>query len=360
MYTTRTAGVAQKAPPSGKALYDQAPSGQSIRLGAPIMAHISSTSLRPPQDTGLHLRHPLKHEQRAALGLLLTGRPAPSDPAVGHFLDFVRTHGLSLDGLWTAYRDTTPIVSVLLIPGAGKTAVLFLSPISSTDRTAPLTALVCHVVEQTSADEIRLIQALLDPHQSMVQQALVDAGFIRLAQLVYMRRSCMGRDVATAEPNAALTCRGRSLQKYTWDESRRDLFARSIEASYIDTRDCPGLVGIRHIDDIIAGHMAVGRFDPALWTTWYADNEPVAVLLLNPMAERRELELVYLGLSPAFRGQGLGKALMYFALSRAKQFGYTGIHLAVDDSNTPALRLYQHIGFRATGSKLAMIGVLKP
>ncbi|GAB4192068.1 MAG: hypothetical protein Kow00105_06110 [Phycisphaeraceae bacterium] len=324
------------------------------------MAHISSTSLSPPQDMGLNLRQPLEHEQRTALGLLLTGRPAPSDPAVGHFLDFVRAQGLSLNGLWTAFRETTPIVSALLIPGAGRTAVLFLSPVSSTDRAQALTALVCHIVDQTSAEDIRLIQSLLDPHQTLIQQALVDAGFIRLANLIYMRRSSLGREIVATHPDQPIASGGRVLKEYHWDESRRDLFARSIEASYIDTQDCPGLVGIRQIDDIIAGHMAVGRFDPALWTTWYADDEPAGVLLLNPMAERRELELVYLGLSPAFRGQGLGKALMYFALSRAKQLGFTGIHLAVDDANTPALRLYQHIGFRATGSKLAMIGVLKP
>ena len=56
---------------------------------------------------------------------------------------------------------------------------------------------------------------------------------------------------------------------------------------------------------------------------------------------------------------GLATRLMQRALAVARVRGDAGIHLAVDQANTPAVRLYQHLGFRATARKLAMIYVLK-
>ena len=43
------------------------------------------------------------------------------------------------------------------------------------------------------------------------------------------------------------------------------LFAETILQTYRDSLDCPGLNGVRQIEDIIAGHKASGEFDPALW-----------------------------------------------------------------------------------------------
>ena len=105
--------------------------------------------------------------------------------------------------------------------------------------------------------------------------------------------------------------------------------------------------------------MAVGRFEPDGWTAYYLDDQPVGVLLLNPFADRAELELVYLGLSPRFRGGGLARLWMNQALARGKAQHYTGMLLAVDELNTPAVRLYQGLGFRPTGRKAAMICPLK-
>ena len=106
-------------------------------------------------------------------------------------------------------------------------------------------------------------------------------------------------------------------------------------------------------------HHVVPLFDAALWSAFYYGDQPAGVLLLNPLLDRRELELVYLGLAPPFRGKGLATRLMRRALCTARVRGDAGIHLAVDQANTPAVKLYQHLGFRATARKLAMICVLK-
>ena len=46
------------------------------------------------------------------------------------------------------------------------------------------------------------------------------------------------------------------------------------------------------------------------------------------------------------RRQGIGKALVEYALSRAANMGYSEISIGVDMDNYPALRLYTDAGFR--------------
>lgn len=326
------------------------------------MAHISSTPIGSARDDEPTFRRPGPAEHRAALAVLLTGRPAPTDPAVDHFQNFARQQGLSLDGLWAGYADQAPACAALIIPGIGRTAVLFSSPIPASQRIKLSCDLVSTAIADLDSREVCLIQSLLDPAQHREEQALVQAGFQRLASLVYMRRSChTGLDAAASGQAAgdSIQLDGRPLSVLPWRDDLHDAFGRAIEASYQATLDCPGLVGVRRIEDIIAGHRAVGRFDPALWSAFYWDGQPAGVLLLNPLVDRRELELVYLGLAPAFRGKGLARRLMQRALFTARARGDGGIHLAVDQANAPAMKLYQHLGFRATSRKLAMIYVLK-
>jgi mycothiol synthase len=329
------------------------------------MAHINTPPIDRPDNNPDRYRRPNAEQRRSALAVLLTGRPTPNHPAVDHFIAFAHQQGLSLDGLWAAYDNQTPVYTSLIIPGIGHTAVLFVSPVQNTQHIPLAADLIRTVVSSQDPDEIRLIQVLLEPTQKREEQALTHAGFTTLASLMYMRRSSMDTappnhpDWASPDVTAPIECDGKALSVVTWHEYHHDIFARAIETSYLDTHDCPGLVGIRRIDDIIAGHKAVGRFDPGLWSAYYLDDQPAAVLLLNRMIDRTELELVYLGLSPAFRGKGLASRLMQHALSLARVHNDTGIHLAVDQENGPAMKLYKRLGFRATGRKLAMIYVLK-
>src|SRR5690606_32125084 len=103
------------------------------------------------------------------------------------------------------------------------------------------------------------------------------ADFAPLAKLVYMQRATeqLGSRVAQEEF-------GHGLRTIHWSEAVADVFARAILASYEDTLDCPKLLGLRDIDDVITGHKATGRFEPSMWTVLLdADDQPAAVMLLN-------------------------------------------------------------------------------
>ena len=119
--------------------------------------------------------------------------------------------------------------------------------------------------------------------------------------------------------------------------------------------DCPGLVGLRHINDIIAGHMATGTFKPQFWFALHQESKPMAIMLLNLVPRQNAIELVYLGVCPHWRGQGIGRKLLLHGIGLARRYGISKMILAVDRDNKPALRLYESLEFASTARKLAMI-----
>jgi len=138
-------------------------------------------------------------------------------------------------------------------------------------------------------------------------------------------------------------------------EQNRQLFADAIGVSYEQTMDCPGLVGLRTMDDIIAGHQATGVFDPDIWFAISSGDEPVGVMLLNAVPQRSALELVYLGIGPKWRGKGLARVLLKHAITVANRRLLPHFTLAVDQTNAPALKLYRSLQFVETGRKHAKL-----
>ena len=72
-----------------------------------------------------------------------------------------------------------------------------------------------------------------------------------------------------------------------------------------------------------------------------------AVFYLTPP----ESELPDIVVAEAYRGQGLGKALLSESLVALKEKGIDTIYLEVRVSNTPARNLYSHIGFEEIGKR---------
>ena len=312
--------------------------------------------LNPQPDPTAFTRVSGEH-RRAALSLLLTGRPGGKGAAVEAFETFARDNQLDLQHLWTVSDGKKDAAAVLIVPGVGRTAMLFLSPLASagSGRVALAGRLIARALANLDPDRIRLVQALLDQDQTTQQRAIEAGGFRFLADLAYMHRP--GKAIVNLP---AIQLDGRALAATHWSEADRPLFARAIADSYQDTLDCPGLLGLRDMDDIIAGHRATGRFNPKHWTVWHEGGTPVAVLLLAESAASRGFELVYLGVSPHARRRGLSQLIMQHALHTVAVGGEspgadTPLQLAVDDRNEPALRLYRGLGFRTSLRKTALI-----
>lgn len=317
----------------------------------------------PPPGRGVRFERVGEAGRREALSVLLSGRRDANHPAVRPFLDFAAKNGLELDHLWVAWDGKRMAAAAMIVPGVGRTAMLFLSPVASGGRVDLSGQLIAHAIAALDPQRICLVQALLEQGQKLQQRALEAGGLRFLAELAYMQRA--GRAL---DPLPLVTLNGNVLEKVHWSESARPLFADAIQQSYQGTRDCPGLLGLRHIDDIIAGHRSTGKFNPNHWTIWKDEaNAPAAVLLLAESSQGMGFELVYLGVSPHARQRGLSKVLMHHALDvaaggREKPAASTHaggnpaeLYLAVDDRNQPAMRLYRGLGFRVSLRKTALI-----
>jgi ribosomal protein S18 acetylase RimI-like enzyme len=58
---------------------------------------------------------------------------------------------------------------------------------------------------------------------------------------------------------------------------------------------------------------------------------------------------VSLGVEAAWRGRGIGRALLMALAERARGAGIEALSLSVDANNAPAVALYQSMGFRTAG-----------
>lgn len=176
------------------------------------------------------------------------------------------------------------------------------------------------------------------------------AGFWILTDLAYMQAAVPRVPPAGQSPVGLELCH--------WQPALADTFRQLLDASYEQTLDCPRLKGLRDTRDVIAGHRAVGLFEPELWTMASLDGQPAAAMLLNHVPTSGCVELVYLGVCPAFRRRGLAKALLQHALRQCAQRRIAHVTLAVDIHNAPALELYQGAGFYRTASKRVMMRLL--
>jgi len=81
---------------------------------------------------------------------------------------------------------------------------------------------------------------------------------------------------------------------------------------------------------------------------WIVEVDGVAAGRLILIVAGEELRVVDVGLLPAFRGRGIGTALIDFAAGQAGARGLARIGLHVEPNN-PARRLYLRLGFASQG-----------
>ncbi len=304
-----------------------------------------------PDTTGPLNLSPEHH--RLGLGLLLAGRADANDPAVDHFLNYARENRIDTSRVYGLWRKNRLIASVMFVPGPGKVVTVYASPPGRDAEPPALANLVKTASLAQNPEHTRLIQAILDPWQSTEEHVFFQAGFNRLATLSYQQLSPVSNrpDLTALLP--------KELQVRNWSQANIPLFERAILGSYIKTLDCPGLVGVRDISDVIEGHRAAGTFTPGWWFVLMDQENPVGVMLLSPLSDKSTVEVVYLGLIPEYRGKKIGEKLLLGAEGIAFRFGYRNLSLAADENNPGAIHLYKRLGFRPYTRKVAMILVLE-
>ncbi len=92
----------------------------------------------------------------------------------------------------------------------------------------------------------------------------------------------------------------------------------------------------------------------ATWLIRFEGNEfhgPLPVATIQGLRKSQWVgNIQNVGVVPAHRGLGLGRALLLKALAGYASLGVRSVRLEVTAANTPAVRLYQSLGFRVTRS----------
>lgn len=280
-------------------------------------------------------------DRGAALGVLY--RRVSGTLRAGLIADTLRDAAggaIDLSGLWIARRRQRIIGALLTQPLAGRAAGLWAPEVEVTwGRSATALALVRAALGDLHARGFRIVQALLD--DSVPRDAANDltaGGMPRVTELVYLERP-------TADP-LEVRLDTPPLSWTPFGPATEADFRAVLQSTYVDSLDMPELEGIRSLDDILSSHRAGGRFDPTRWRLGRVSGESGAglVLLLSALHDRAAWEVAYLGLAPAARGRGLGRAALAHALELARPHS-PRLELAVDLRNEPAIRLYQGAGF---------------
>ena len=317
---------------------------------------MNSLSNSPRQDDfagsarGAEYRPARPDELSDALALLLGSGALPAQPQqVQDFVQFAGDRGIDIRNLWVAGAGGRLGWAILPVISPGRTMLL----LTASSRPnwldpGPLIEAVCHCF---AAEDVQLAQVLVAKEDPEGRELFVRHRFDEMAELLYLHVA------VRRNPAPPILPEGWSWRNYS--PQSHHSFAVTIRESYRESLDCPGLNGMRDIEDIVAGHKAAGQFDPRFWLVLLEANVPRAVLLLNRVPRSEFAELVYLGLTPPARGRGVGDLVIRHALWTVRKMELSNLTLAVDAKNAPALRLYFRHGMQQVGRKTALIRDLR-
>lgn len=263
-------------------------------------------------------------------------------------LESLRLLTLSNNGgflLMSASQGEKLVGAILAQQIAGKAATLWPPQLASGESDPAIAGqLLAHIEQELTGGDTHLCQALLPKGQEQAAATLTEAGYQHPADLLYM----------TCEPNhfpaAAPDFFGFFLRAF--QPGKEAELAQIIDETYISTQDCPSLNGLRSTLDVVFGYQQVGEFRPDRWLILenFSPHSPpraAGCLLLARHSPHRTMELIYVGVTPAFRQQGLGRKLTQHAQWLAAQDQCERLVLAVDAANGPAIAMYSAAGFWA-------------
>lgn len=246
---------------------------------------------------------------------------------------------------WWARRGRDIAAAAMVVANPGKTGMLIHCPPGHGVQSDILAKVVRNASIQAIQSGLSFVQCLVEPSAATSHEVLNIAGFSLLAELIYMSKALHG----DTTPDIA-------EQSYTWrhygqfDDAE---LAEVISLTYQQSLDCPGLAGLRKMQDVIASHKSSGLFQPGTWWVVSMQGRPAGCILVNDYLPANAADVVYLGVAPAFRGRGLSRLMLRRAGREAGARHMDQLTLAVDAANFYAYRVYQSEGFHETARRLA-------
>ncbi len=304
-----------------------------------------------PSDAETAPIHPIRPDELDALLVHLLATPGSPRLACAAQVEGMRaylaTEGMRWQGLRCGPLDAPHgLFFAVLLPGA--TAIVMIPPPGEhSNRLAAQRVITRRGLDDLRGCLLHYAQALLEPEAQPRRDLLLAAGFTHLAPLCYLERATR---YPWVDPPAS-----DKLAWLQYTEERHGLFAEVVAATYRDSLDCPELTPLRSVEDALASHRASGRFVPPLWQVLERDGRPAGCVLCSLHHPGELLEIVYMGVVPALRRQGVGALLLRKAFALSREAGARRVTVVVDGRNTPAQRLYERFAFGVVGQRDAYL-----
>ena len=276
--------------------------------------------------------------REAALELLFLGLPPHERAAqVREVVENHKRGEISLDGLLVAERGGTAVGSIFASLQSDGTAFVWPPSVAiEEDAEAVADSLLQGLCRHIDAAGAWLGQCLIETQRAFDRDRLTRRGFLYATDLHYLQRPL-------DEP---LPQRRADLQWISYEAERnREIFARVLEQTYENSLDCQALRGVRTGLESLESHEASPQKQFDQWRVLRADGREAGVILCNDHPDLNSREIAYLGVVPAARGRGHGRAMAIAALHDAREAGRESMLVAVDAENSFARELYRDLGF---------------
>jgi ribosomal protein S18 acetylase RimI-like enzyme len=279
------------------------------------------------------------------VGRVLFATAADPGPVTARFLELIASRDIDPAGLFVARDHAGPCGVILAQRFAGRQGAVWPPAVpAGSGQGAVEDALTAFALGWLRDGNAKVVQAVVRAGESGIP-ALERAGVGRVTELSFLSRDIVPADADRPDPVLrGVTIPGPPVTIEPYSSATAAAVADVLIASYDGTLDCPELNDIRTAEEILAGYRDASGSGTREWYLAARGSKPVGVLLLSAPGPAT-WGLTYLGLIPAARGVGFGRALTRFAVRRAATGGATDLTLNVDVRNVPALRLYATEGF---------------
>ncbi len=287
-----------------------------------------------------------------ALRLVFAGLPAGQGGEYAQSLTAeIHSGAISTEGLFEARRGGDRVGAAWFQILAGCSALVWPPHLVAGEPTATARQLMAAGCELLARRDVRIANALLSTVTPEDDAVLRASGFAPMASLLYM--TCDDSAFPRQQPAGP-------LEFEPWSPAKENRLARLVEATYVDTLDCPALNGLRPTADVLAGYRAAGTFSPERWLFVRHDGRDVGCLLLADHPAAGNIELVYMGLIPSSRGKSFGTEICRHAQWLTRQSGRVRLVAAVDAANLPAIEMYASVGFRVCDRRTVYLKCFRP
>lgn len=290
-------------------------------------------------------------ERRAALELTFGHLPAEERQRQIDALLPTDPQAAARGAIFAAWRKDRLVGAVAAQLQPGNVAIVWMPQLLPGQPPGTATALLEAIASQLAAHGVCMAQVMLETVTGADTEILQKGGFDHLADLLYLVSPEI--EFPAAFPTSP-------LQFEPYQPSQHGRLAHLVDATYVNSLDCPGLNGIRRIEDVLEGYRRTGVFDPARWLIARHAGEDAGCLLLADHPQHDNYELVYMGVLPSARGHGWGVDMTRHAQWLTRLAGRPRLVLAVDAANQPAIRMYASAGFRAWDRRSVYVRVFAP